>query len=287
MLGGRKVSAAAAALCTIVLSLSVAQTTSAAWTDEVVAAADASAGHWQVQTAAPTPFEPGEPGSTLSAPTWSFGGDNTAGFCGTLTVTSTSPSPQPWSVIIRLDQAPFWGASASQLWVEGSLGVITQSPTDASRAVIRGNPATASVEIDVHTPLTMSICSGTGRPAPAGDPAWYTVTSSASGVWTRTLACVQTTVTGTVDPAVYPYFFGWVASIDLSGAKAAVRAAGGTPTHVSWTPDSGGGYDFTFTPRPGTGTPGGVAAVYDLEGGVAGDLRGGTSFAVTACVNAY
>ncbi|MDF2918411.1 MAG: hypothetical protein K0S70_2628, partial [Microbacterium sp.] len=176
MFADRKVWSVAAALCAIVLSASVAQTTSAAWTDDVVAAADASAGRWQVQTA-PTPFEAGESGTTLGSPSWRFGSGNTAGFCGTVTVSSTSPTPAPWSIVIHLDQAPYWGASPAQLWVEGGLGTISASPAGASRAVVRGSAATSSVAISAQTPLTLSICTGTGRPAPVGDPSWYSVTS--------------------------------------------------------------------------------------------------------------
>ncbi|MEV7692050.1 hypothetical protein AB0N73_01825 [Microbacterium sp. NPDC089189] len=280
--GGRV--AALLTACAVLLGCSVSQTTAAAWTDDILATAAASAGHWVAQRPV-SPFAPGEATTIVGTPTWTFDRNNTTGFCADIPVSTLSAAATRWSILVALDSAPFWGAAPSGMWVESGAGTIAAVPGTSGRAVLRGSGGAAVVS--AGTPIIVRLCAGSAMPAPVGDPSWYTVDTAAAGPWTRTQACVLTTVRSVVDPDAYPYAFAWTATVDLSGAEDAVRAAGGTPTHVSWDPDGGAGNRYTLTPRAGRRVVGDVAAAYDLTSGVAAELRGAASFVVTACVNGF
>lgn len=263
----------------LVVAASTVLPTASAWTDEVVAQTTVAAGQW-VRSAPPHPFHPGEATTKITAVDWTFTSTGSAGFCAAVSVSTDSTVPVPWSVGVDLDAAPYWGASASSLWIEGGTASIT---TVAHGARIAGPNA-----IVAGWPILVRVCTGDGHRPPVADSSWFHVTSATVGTWTRTQACVQTTVAGDVDEASYPYFYGWAGSVDMSAAIESVRAAGGTPTHISWTPDSGSGYQYDLSAHPSAryGNTA-VADVFDISSGVGAALRGRGTYTVTACVNAY
>lgn len=263
--------------------------TSAAWTDSVSVGAPASAGTW-ASSPAPTadtgitgPLEPGR-NTTIAATSWVVPADPTQTTCFTTQVSTAATTPTAWSVAIDLKQAPFYGASS--LYYTGS----TQATiaVNGNRATVTGvgsggtwNPDWNNAVITSARTLPLTVCtSSPGTPTASADSA-YTVTTARSGAWTRTQACVTTTVTSTRDPAVNPFFHGWRTKVDLSAATAALIAAGGTPTYTSWDPStSADGYWFTTSPTDGTK----VAQSFQVASGARAAIKAGQPVVLTTCV---
>lgn len=283
--------AVAAVLGAVVLAagaISVPSTT-AAWTDDVHVSSTAGAGTWS----APAAANPGDvvgagPGTAVTGVTWTVPTLLPVGqTCVDVTVTGTSATPQPWSITVRLDGPPFFGAPASALYYGGTTQVtIAAGPTSATAVVSGVGTGTPFVSawsnklLTTTRTLTVRLCTmGTRTPAPA-DPSWYTATQAVSGSWTATRACVAVTVTGNRDTAAWPFWFGWQTSVELAAAKAHIVAAGRTVNYVSWSPDPSSGYQFTTSPA--ATSP--VADRYTLTSGTLQPIRGTGSTTVTACV---
>ncbi|BDV32067.1 hypothetical protein [Microbacterium terricola] len=279
MNGLARAAAGAAAAVAVLLAAGSVTSTSAAWTDSVHVAAATDVGTWADQEPDMNgPFEPGEPSTVIGQASWTMPATNTSGYCAALTITTTSPTPIPWSMIIHLDEAPYWGA-AGMIW--GQDVEVTPVSGDPTRAVVTGRYPYETIA--AGTVLTTSICNANAVAPPVGDPDWYTVTTAVKGTWTATRACIDITVTGRRDLAEYPYFFGWTTTVDLSAAKAAMTAAGGHVNHVDWSPAPSGGYAFTVDPS--SNSP--VADRYTLTSGTITALRGTQSQTITVCVNGY
>ena len=281
----------AAALLATGLAVSTISITDAAWTDQVHVAATAQSASWVPPGPGTDPFTPGESTTIISTPSWNIADMNDRGYCATMTVTSTSATSVSWSIHAALDQGPFWGTSESDLYYSGSSQLaIDAMPGNPAIAVIRGvgsgnpwNSDWSNSLIDSSKTLTITVCDGYPSTPPTADPSWYTVNSQSSGTWTRYQACVVTTITGNQNLSENPFFFGWQATLDLSGAKAAIVAAGGTVNYVGWNPDPSSGYQFTLSPP--ASNP--VANSYLLTSGQIGAIKGQQVRAITACVYGY
>jgi hypothetical protein len=221
---------------------------------------------------------------------WQIGGSSTDMFCVTTTITGTTATPRPWQLLIHLDKAPFYGASAGDPYYRGGSQVniagVPGSPTLAKvTGVGPGSPWNASWSnslLDSSKTLTVSLCDSSPKAPDLGDPSWYSATAS-QGARSANQACVVLTVTAKTDATDNPFFFGWQGTVDLAAAKAWLTAHGKTVNYVSWSPDPSGGYRFTTSPS--ASNP--VADSYSLTSGRAAAIKAGDSMTVTACVNGY
>lgn len=283
----RRIAAALASVGAGLLALTAVVPTTAAWTDSVHVSAESSSSTW----AAPPVNNPGDvvsPGdsTTLEDVAWTSPPNPNSQVCTTISVRGQSATPAPWSVTLNLAGAPFFGASF--LYYTGATQVAFQySPGSATvTGVGTGspwNPSYSNSTLTSAQTLTFTIC---GQPAGAPtvqDASWRSVSQVMQGTWTPTLACVAMTVTGTVDPVAYPFFFGWQANLDLTGAKQHIVNSGRTVNYVSWNPAPSGGYQFSTDPA--ATNP--VADVYAITSGTMTALRGTSSQTITACVYGY
>lgn len=226
-------------------------------------------------SAAEAPFDP-SPDLALDQVDWSFPETNLSGYCVTLTVSSQATEPQTWRMGLDLSGAPFWGAPASTLW--GTEVRIAADPDTEGRAVVTGEGARATLAPGES--FTTTICTGRAAVPPPGDRGLYTTTVTPTGSWTDTQGCLLLTVTATVDPQVYPYFFGWTADIDMRALREALHLSGANGlSHVSWSPGGGGGYAYTVVPSDAAGVP----DSFTLTSGTTAALRGGQSLGITVC----
>lgn len=246
-------------------------------------------------TAASTPATsvvvPGNANTAQQSVSWQIPSTANNQFCVTTTVTGTSTTPQPWSLSIDLAKPPFYGATANQLFYQGTAQVvIAPQPGDATKARVTGssspgnpwNAAWNNALLDSSKSLTITLCDSSPQVPTAGDASWYTV-GQTQGTRTATRACVNLTVTATTTAADNPFFFGWNASIDLAAAKQYLIANGKTINYVDWTPDPSGGYQFTTS--PGTTKP--VADSYALTSGRMTAVKAGGSTTIVGCVVAF
>ena len=271
---GTRTLAALIAVAGLMLGAGTVAPTSAAWQDRVHAmSAAASASSWDTPRP-PTqygPFSAGDDTALLAPPQWSLPETNGGTICATLTVTTTSDEPAPWSVVISVDQAPYWGLRADSFW--GSDVTFTPMPGDDTRVVMSGTSP-----LPPGQTLTVTVCTWTDNAPPPAEADWYSVTTSPVPGATATRVCVDTTVTGRKDVAEYPFSFGWQATVDLSAARAQMTAAGGSADYVEWSPHPGDGYWFTAEASPTT------PDVYSLTSGKMTALRGTQSVSITACL---
>lgn len=275
-----------------VLSLAlIAGVTQGAWVDQVHVAATAAAGQWvTAPVVPPPPILGGNQDTVLKGTDWLITGTPNDSFCVDVTITGASATPQPWTLVLRLDRAPFNGSAVSGIHYQGSNQVqIAAVPGDPSQARVTGvssagNPWNANWNNALLTSsqsLTIRLCdSSPGVPA-LGDPSWYTV-SVAQGTWTPTLACLAITVTATTGND-NPFYFGWVADLSLVSAKNHITGSGKTVNYVSWTPDPSGGFQFLTTPS--TYNP--VADSYHIASGRMTAIKTGGHTTITACVNGF
>jgi hypothetical protein len=99
---------------------------------------------------------------------------------------------------------------------------------------------------------------------------------------TKTEACVVVTAAPTT-AAPAPFFFGWTTKIDLTAAKTALEAAGGTPKKVTWSPQPNGTPNYSATPVDANMPLG----AYTIVSGLEYALRvGGAPATITVCVSA-
>lgn len=278
----RRAAAALASAAALVLGLGVPTATTAAWTDQVLAQADASAGTWAPPPSSTRPVGGGEDTTRLSDADWGLPDAIVQNnLCVAVKVASTSSTPAPWSIRLYLDEAPLWGEIPTHFWSPGAA-----SPTASAVQVDAGGarfialrfPSPALLSVD-SPPTRVSFCAGgrLGTP-PVADPSWFTVAQKPTGTWTAQEACVALTATGRVDPIAHPFFFGWAGTLDLSGAIAEMRRLGGHPGFVSFrNVDTS---QFTATPALTAASP-----VTTITSGHDTALVGSMSVTITACVS--
>lgn len=271
--------------------IAVASATSASWTDRAVVSAPAVAGTW-APTPSPSPSSPGPVGplapgqsTALAATTWNVPSDPTATTCFSTQVSTQSSAPVRWSVVIDTKQAPFYGSAALYYTGQTQVNIATQG----NRATVTGvtsagagwNASWNNATITAGQTLPVTVCtSAPGTPSVA-DSSSYVTASERSGAWTSQRACVATTVTSARDASEFPFFHGWRAKVDLSDAKDALIAAGGTPTYTSWSPStSADGYWFSTSPAAGSK----VHNSFQLTSGPRAAVKAGQSFTVVTCV---
>jgi hypothetical protein len=287
----RKTLTAAAAAVLVLGAASTSVPTEAAWTDSTYFAAAASAGTWLSQTPANSVIVPDSPTTTMTAINWEIApAPGNMGFCVALTITGASAQPAPWELRADLRKAPFNGMAASDVYYGGSTQVtLKAAPGDRSTLVITGvgqasnpfNAAYNNVVLDSSKTLQIRLCAGSAPIPPQGDAAWYT-TSVARGEWTVARACKVLTVTGRVtNLTANPFYFTWVASVDLADAKQHIIAGGRTVNYVVWTPHADADR-YQFSTNPATTRP--VADRYALTGGRMTAVRGTDQVTITACV---
>ena len=222
---------------------------------------------------------------------WQIPNSPNGQFCTTTTLTGATASPKAWQLLIRLDKAPYYGATASQVFYRGN-SQVTISPVAGDPTLARvtgvsnpGNPWNSSWNnalLDSSKTLTITLCDSSPQAPKAGDTSWYAATT-AKGTQNASQACVVLTVTPKVDEDDNPFYFGWQASVDLRAAKSYLTGLGKTINYVSWSPDSGGGYQFALSPT--ATNP--VADTYTLTSGMMSAIKAGDPTTITACVNAY
>lgn len=283
----RAVTAVTAALVGLLALAGTLVPTTAQWSDQVHALADANAGTWT----SPSDSGPLEPGTNtvLGPVTWTIpSASNSGQYCFTATV-SGAGTAQPWSVIVHLDQAPFWGTAASDFYYQGPVQVIVQ-PIDATTARIVGvgtgdrwHPDYSNSRLTSSQSVTFTLCDGHPNPAPPADPSWYTTTTTVPTAWQPTLACVQVQVSATHDDPDLPFWFGWTTTINLAAAKQHILDSGRTVNYLQWTPDPESGHLFSHSPA--ATNP--VADSYTLTSGQIGSIRRGQPVTITACVHGY
>lgn len=287
----RKTLTAAVAAVFVLGAVSTSVPTEAAWTDATRFSAPASAGTWLTPTPANSVIVPDAPTTTMTSINWEIApAPGNMGFCVALSITGASSQPAPWELRADLRKAPFNGMAAADVYYGGSTQVsLKAAPGDRSTLVITGvgqaskpwNAAYNNVLLDSSKTLQIRLCAGSAPVPPQGDAAWYT-TSVARGDWTATRACKVLTVTGRVtDLTANPFYFTWVASVDLTDAKQQITSSGRTVNYVVWTPHADPDR-YQFSTNPATTNP--VADRYTLTGGRMTAIRGTDQMTITACV---
>ncbi|MBH0130276.1 hypothetical protein [Salinibacterium sp. NK8237] len=290
------VALAATALLMVGSSLTAQDTTVAAWTDPVEFVAEATSGTWG--STSPTPSSivivAGNTNTSLDSTVWNIPSSSAdSSFCVVVTVRGTTSTSAAWQLQADMTLPPFNGRT-------GSSGVYYQGSTQASFATTNQSPSTLLISgksngsatwnasynnaliTDVQ-PLTITICVSNTPIAATGAASYYSVTQSPT-TWTDTKACVAITATGTVtDLEANPFFFGWVATANLAGAKSRITSAGKTVNYVGWSPAPSSGYEFSTSPT--TYNP--VADSYSITSGRTTAIKGTQSSTITACVYGY
>lgn len=205
--------------------------------------------------------------------------------CTQVAVTGISSTAWHWAIQIDLTVAPWFGTSAQHLSAQGTGVTTILSPT---LVLVTGQSSGGPWDPQRNnTPITNSqtalvtICNQNPVAPTPGDSKWYTVTPTLQPA-TKTEACVVVTASPTA-AAPTPFFFGWTANIDLTAAKAALVAAGGTPKNVTWSPQPNGTPNYSATPV-NANTPFGA---YTIVSGLEYALRaGGAPATITVCVSA-
>ena len=241
------------------------QPTSSAWTDPAFFTTSASSGSWQV-----APVLAG-PGVSVSS-TWSAGSVSSSGAvaCATVTVSTTSATPIPWSFDLNLAVPPWNGQTSGY---SDNLGA-TLTDVGNDRYEVSG---TASwLLVSAGQPRVDTICNFSLPAIPASASAgYYTVqTTRATGKeWTTDTACMVTTVTGN---GTQPFPFQWTASLDLSPAFARV-----TPT-VGRVQGGRSSWATTFTPALSP-----QQSSYVVASTLPSSISGTGSYSVTVCAYRY
>jgi len=248
--------------------------TTASWTDSVYMTAEV--------TAAPSdrpdthgPLTPGNEDTVIGDVQWQIPEKN-VGFCSEIPVTTTSPTPIEWVIIVDLTEPPYAGATVSQLRAAWN-NVLTADPQYPDIAYLSG--ASGFERVVEGTTVNASICLDNPLNPPPADSSWYTVDIAPIDPedWTATSAQVGVTITGGQDLAEHPFFFGWETRLDLSDAFTAMEDAGGHPVDVRWTPDPASGRNFTAVPVGDADT----ARIYTLTSGPDLAIKGTQSVTIT------
>ncbi len=297
--GVRTTLTAAAAAVIVLGAVSAVRPTVAAWTDSAHVAVAASAGTWTTQppsTPANSVIVPGSPTTSISTINWSVAPqpDSNLGFCVSLTVTGTTPQPTPWELRVDLDKPPFNGVEWSRVDYSGNNQVNRRPASgDATTLVVTGmsqpsgpwNAQYNNALLSSSQTLTVGLCVSTAGIPDVGQPSWYS-TSASRGEWSDTKACKILTVKGKVsDLTANPFYFTWVATLDLTDAKQRIQGAGKTPDWVDWSPVWPDASRDTFTSNPPGNKP--VPDSYALTGGRRTAIRGTSEVTVRACVIGY
>ena len=212
--------------------------------------------------------------------------------CTVVSVTGIDATPRNWEILVDLSTAPWYGTSADQLVLSGS-GKLTVLDDMTVSITGRSNPGKFNSRTN-NTPITntqtalLEICNHQAPEPLPGDASWYTVertpatwTDATPATWTDTRACIVVTVTTARDDLEsFPFYFGWAADVDLSGAMA--HLAGHEPLSITFEPRANGANDYSVTPLE-------AEFNYMITSGYDSALRarggGADSFSTTVCVN--
>lgn len=253
--------AAVAALVVLTTLGWTTRPTSATWTAPAYFAASASSGSWQAAAILPGP------GVSVSY-TWWVGPVYSSGaqVCASVTVSTTSATPVPWSFDLDLTAPPWNGATSGYNETIGA----QQELVGSTRYRISG---TADwILISAGHPRVDQVCNYSLPPIPASSSAgFYTVTTTQGPDWTTTTACLTTTVTGN---GSQPFSFEWTAPLDLSSALAKIRPRAGRVQQTGGTATIAP----TLSPQQSS---------YTISSGWAGAIKGTDSAAVTVCAYRY
>ena len=276
----RKTLTAAVAAVLVLGAVSTSVPTEAAWTDSTRFAAPASAGTWQTQTPANSVIVPNSPTTSITSTNWEIStGDGGAAFCVVLVVTGKSAQPTAWELRADLRKAPFNGIALDRVKSQGDPVTLRAAPGDPSTLLITGD--STNRVLDSSRTVRVRLCVWDAPIPPVGDPSWYT-TSVAQGEWTTSKACKVLTVKGRVtDLDANPFFFTWVAQLDLTDAKRHVLSSGGVLNWLEFAPWPSDGYQFRL--NPAATDP--IADRYTVTGGRMTSIRGTQQVTVTACVH--
>lgn len=288
---GMVVAAAVAAAVAVVTSVAP---TRATWVDPMTSAVPMSSGTW----AAPGPpikqggIAEGNEFTEIENIVWDTLGANS--FCTTVHVTGASATPQDWRLTVDLDSVPFRGFTAGQISIQRGVGtagpdntLIVTGKRSNSHAPFNVNSNNTPITNQQH--LTVQLCMYWG-PTPQGDPSWYTtqVTQGAGTDWSNTRACMTLTVATTqTDLAVNPFYYGWMATLDMSAAIARIQGSGHTVDQIIWPGVYPNGSDLTSSPGPGSNPSGSYALTSGTPTALRAQGSGRETATVVACAVDY
>ncbi len=182
------------------------------------------------------PIYPSNPDTELTDVNWRLMNQTSA--CVDLTVTTQSPTPVLWALTVDLSQAPYNGASASSLSLQGFAGwryTIAADTPEPGFAQIKGNPWAGRQTIVAGQEYDIRVCSW-GLPEGVDTPSAYTVTTINGPTPNARRACVTTTVAGN---GTSQFYVGWSADIDATAAADHLTDAGRTIDAWIFQPDNG------------------------------------------------
>ncbi|CAN5243647.1 hypothetical protein BH09ACT1_BH09ACT1_07330 [soil metagenome] len=147
---------------------------------------------------------------------------STVSQCVTFSLRGTTTTPTAWGLQIDYSQPPYYGVVPT---VDSHARVVS---TNGGMLTLAGtaNGNTGWEEwgnnslLTTATAFTFSICQYNAGIAP-NRPEAYSVGAQFNGTWTTQRACVSRVVTGN---GLYPFYFGWSVSLDMTAAIASLRA---------------------------------------------------------------
>lgn len=239
--------------------------------------ASATVGGWGLDTAwaftAPSgPVTPGTQTTVMTDIEWTLVTNNPVQACFVAHVTTTSPSPVPWSLTVDLTRPPYNGAAPSELQLSGADSWrYTKATTTPARVTITGTSSGGRSTVVAGQEHLVGVCSWSLPPG-AQTPSAYSVSTAPTGTWTDRRACLLTTVTGN---GTERFYFGWAADVDMTPALDRLRAGGRQLSAYSF-----GSNEWSLTR---TATTTGFHVVSRSPSNISG--TGTISF--TTCANSY
>ncbi len=217
------------------------------------------------------PIYPSSAAISLTDVTWDLVRNNPIQVCFHGTVTTSSPTPVPWALTIDLGQAPFNGADAGGLSLQGADGWRYQVDPDrptAGYAQIVGSAGDGRETIVAGQTYRVDVCDY-GLPAGVDTPSAYTVSTAQGSPWSGRTACLDTTITGN---GTSIFYVGWSAQVDM--APAIARLAQANHTANAWS------YGSTDWMVQRTQTS---ATTFAVTARAPADVAGTGSFTFTIC----
>lgn len=160
------------------------------------------------------------PGTGVTAVTLTT--SSTVSQCVTFSLRGTTMTPTAWGLQVDYSKPPFYGVlptvDSHARVVSATGGMLTLAGTSNGNSNWEewGNDSL----LTTTTGFTFSICQYNAGIAPNRAEA-YSVGPQANGTWTTSRACVYVMVTGN---GLYPFYFGWSVTFDLTAAIAKLRA---------------------------------------------------------------
>jgi hypothetical protein len=265
--------------------------TQAAWNDTAFFTATASTGTWVGNgDISDGGISVGNTTTVISDIAWTV--SSPTQFCVVVTVTGTSPTPQPWQLDVDLAQPPFNGVTVNDVSIQR--GETAPGPDNTMIVTGTMRPGKPFNRNNNNSPITNTqeafprLCVS-DAPLAQGDSSWYTVTvTEGTGTnWSPTLACLTVTVTTNVaDLALNPFFYAWQTTLSLAPALDRITSAGGTPDAVEWTPNAGGS-NFDTAPTIYNPVQPSYAITSGTDTAIRGQGSGDETATVIACVRDF